>query len=42
MNDWWRHLTFKNALKAGAVVFLYALGILFIISVILAMFGVYG
>jgi hypothetical protein len=29
-------------LKWGGVVFAYALGILFVISVVLAMFGVYG
>ena len=31
-----------NAIKWGAVVFAYCLAILFLISVVLAMFGVYG
>ena len=42
MNEWWQNITPGTALKWGAVVFAYALAILFVISVILAMFGVYG
>jgi len=42
MNEWWKHITPLTMLKWGAVVFAYALAILFIVSVILAMFGVYG
>lgn len=37
----WDKITFKNAMKVGIVIFAYCLMILFIISVILAMFGVY-
>lgn len=39
--EWLKYVTFRNALKVGAVIFLYALAILFLISIVLAMFGVY-
>ncbi len=42
MNEWLKHLTFRNGLKALVLGLAYAIGILFVISVILAMFGVYG
>lgn len=40
--DWWRVVTPGKVLKWGLVIFAYCLGILFIISVILAMTGYYG
>lgn len=42
MNEWLRHLTFGNGLKALALFVAWAIGILFVLSVILTMFGVYG
>lgn len=38
----WRTIRPIDVLKWGAVVFVYCVGILFLISVVLAMFGVYG
>lgn len=36
-----KHVTFKNALKLGIIIFLYCIMILVVISIILTMFGVY-
>lgn len=41
VRDILKHVTFRNALKTLVLLFLYSIVILFIISIILAMFGVY-
>lgn len=42
MSEWLKTITLLQVLKVGGVVFLYCLMILFVVSVILAMLGVYG
>lgn len=39
--DWRKHVTPGNALKWGGVVFAYCIAILLVVSIILAMVGVY-
>lgn len=41
MSDWLRSVTPGEVLKWGGVVFAYCIGILIVISIVLAMFGVY-
>lgn len=41
MNEWFMSLKPGTVLKWGGVVLAYCLGVLLIISIVLAMFGVY-
>jgi hypothetical protein len=41
VNEWLSSITPGQVLKWGGVVFAYAIGILIVISIVLAMFGVY-
>lgn len=42
MNEWLASLKPGQVLKWGGVVFAYILAFLFILNIVLAMFGVYG